>query len=99
MNLFCDCGSGALVFVDRARSAIVLAMVRRKLLLRIPIFFSYIAAMLCRDNCPDIHPLPQPICMLEFIVRRDRQPIFLALAVICDTVKNIFPHISSCVLP
>ena len=72
-------------------AAIVLAMVRRKLLLRIPIFFSYIAAMLCRDIVLTFIHYPSDLYARVYWYG-EIVTIFLALAVICDTVKNIFPQ-------
>lgn len=72
-------------------AAIVFAIIRRKLLLTVPFFFSYITAMLSRDIVLVFIEYPSNLYARVYwwgeIVT-----VFLALAVILETVKYIFPH-------
>ncbi len=72
-------------------AAIVLAMARRKVLFRIPFFFFYIATMLSRDIVlASIHYPSNLYARIYWY--GEIVTIFLAFAVICDTVKHIFPR-------
>src|SRR4051812_22958043 len=72
-------------------AAIVFAIVKRKLLLTLPFFFSYISAMLCRDIVLAFVKYPSNV-YARIYWYGEIVTIFLALAVICETVKYILPQ-------
>jgi hypothetical protein len=72
-------------------AAIVLVVAKRKLLLRVPFFFSYVVSMLARDIVLLFVPYPGNLYARVYWYG-EIVTIFLALAVIFETIRQLFPQ-------